>query len=338
MPRVRLQDIADALSIHKSTVSLALRNDRRIPEKTRKRVLRMAETLGYRRNASLEMLANYRWPDKKRKSVASIAIIHPSSRDILPNKLRELETSAADRASELGFSSETFFLSDYKSPASLGRMLLSRGISGLLIFGGNQDQHWQGFPFDKFCCVGCQGGFGLPDIHLVRENHFSDFVNVYQNLSRLGYQRIGLMPQFNEWSITDERRLAAAYFLNHHIIPRDERMPVLPIKYGESEPIIPWIRAHRPQAVITCTPGVYYFLEENNIAIPDDLALAFLEVEDENRGKMAGIGMSYSVVGRRAVDFVLDMLRRNDFGVPESQEILSVRAEYYPGETAPARH
>lgn len=45
--RTTIRDIAEQLNVHQSTVSRALKNDRRISTETKKRVLQLAEKLKY---------------------------------------------------------------------------------------------------------------------------------------------------------------------------------------------------------------------------------------------------------------------------------------------------
>ena len=54
--RPNMQQIADAAGVSKSAVSLALRNDPRIPESTRKRIQTVADKMGYRRNPVVDSL------------------------------------------------------------------------------------------------------------------------------------------------------------------------------------------------------------------------------------------------------------------------------------------
>src|SRR5690606_10532562 len=53
---VTQQMIADAVGVHLSTVSLALRNDPRLPEETRARIRAVAQKLGYAPNPLVSLL------------------------------------------------------------------------------------------------------------------------------------------------------------------------------------------------------------------------------------------------------------------------------------------
>ena len=54
--RPNMQQIGEAAGVSKSAVSLALRNDPRIPESTRQRIQTIAREMGYRRNPVVDSL------------------------------------------------------------------------------------------------------------------------------------------------------------------------------------------------------------------------------------------------------------------------------------------
>ncbi|HRE82426.1 MAG TPA: helix-turn-helix domain-containing protein, partial [Opitutaceae bacterium] len=66
----------------KATVSLALRNHPKIPEVTRQRLQRLAESLGYRPDPALARIAAHRWKTRDHPSefvIAFVSCSHPWS-------------------------------------------------------------------------------------------------------------------------------------------------------------------------------------------------------------------------------------------------------------------
>ena len=55
-PKPIMEDVARAVGYSRATVSLALRGDASIPEKTRQRIAKVAEKLGYRTNPLVSAL------------------------------------------------------------------------------------------------------------------------------------------------------------------------------------------------------------------------------------------------------------------------------------------
>ena len=85
MPRVALKDIAAKVGFSKNTVSLALRGDPQIPERTRKVILKVANEMGYERNAvTSHLMAQLRSTRSREK--ACVALINANTqRDAFTN-------------------------------------------------------------------------------------------------------------------------------------------------------------------------------------------------------------------------------------------------------------
>lgn len=90
--RITIKDIAKALNIHHSTVSRALRNDQRVNEKTRKKIITYAEDKGYQVNMNALQLRG--------ESRNVIAIIVPN---INHNFFSNIISSIANLAEQKGY-------------------------------------------------------------------------------------------------------------------------------------------------------------------------------------------------------------------------------------------
>ncbi len=87
MKKVTLKDIAERAGVAQITVSYVLRNMGRVSDKTRKRVLAVADELGYRPNASARMMRSGRYSTVAFVSSASInfhphQLLHGASREL----------------------------------------------------------------------------------------------------------------------------------------------------------------------------------------------------------------------------------------------------------------
>src|SRR5437588_282643 len=132
---ISLRKIAETAGISHSTVSRALRNDPSIPVVTRQRIKKIAEKMGYSRNALISTLMAQIKATKVAKYTSTIGYINmwetpdfginfPSYRRFFPGALT--------RANELGYGIEKFW---FKEPGMtsqrLSRILISRGINGI---------------------------------------------------------------------------------------------------------------------------------------------------------------------------------------------------------------
>jgi len=73
--RVTLSDIAVKAEVHVTTVSLALRNHPRLPEKTRRRIQALAKKMGYTPDPFLRALVSYRGKMMPHRNPAILAYV-----------------------------------------------------------------------------------------------------------------------------------------------------------------------------------------------------------------------------------------------------------------------
>ena len=76
--RPNMQQIADAVGFSKSAVSLALRNDPRLPVATRQRIQSIAEKMGYRRNPVVDSLMTQLRAGRQPRFLANLGLVNCS--------------------------------------------------------------------------------------------------------------------------------------------------------------------------------------------------------------------------------------------------------------------
>jgi len=130
-----IRDLARATGLSVATISRALRDDPKVGEQTRARVLSKAKELGYEVNPCVGQMMS-----SLRRSCASsyrgnMALIWKNAYPGLAADVRFLQAlnAARARAEELGYKIDEFDLAVNK-PAALERILYSRGIRGVLVF------------------------------------------------------------------------------------------------------------------------------------------------------------------------------------------------------------
>src|SRR5437016_2694841 len=75
LKRITMVEVARVAKVHQTTVSLALRNDPRLPRETRQRIRKLAEDMGYRPDPMLSALNFYRSSKDTAKTQPAIAFI-----------------------------------------------------------------------------------------------------------------------------------------------------------------------------------------------------------------------------------------------------------------------
>ncbi|MBS0633547.1 MAG: LacI family DNA-binding transcriptional regulator [Verrucomicrobia bacterium] len=129
------RDVAQACGLHHSTVCLALKNSPTLSHRTRERIQRVAQSLGYQPNASASNLAGLR----KRPGAQGTLPLAWINQEATPHFWREdpgarlMLAAARRRAGELGYHLDEFWAHEPgMTTARLGQILQARGIRGVL--------------------------------------------------------------------------------------------------------------------------------------------------------------------------------------------------------------
>ena len=152
-----MADIARVVGVSKSAVSIALRNDPRIPEARRKEIQNVAEQMGYRPNSMAAGLAHFRHNSKSHPVQASLAWLNLWKKPEGLRRLREFDAywcGAFACAEKFGYRLEEFVVNDKLSVSRLQTVLLARGVDGILIPPHQEQPDWGTFAWEKFSSCG----------------------------------------------------------------------------------------------------------------------------------------------------------------------------------------
>lgn len=319
--RTTLKDIAEKAGVTVATVSLALRNHPRISAATRKRILAIAEELGYTPDPSLSALAAYRATGDGPRDI-TIAYLEPAEystrRAKLPNR-QAIFQGAESRARALGYRFEVFHYEEpEKKQQQLARVLVKRGIRHLLLAPRRyqRDRAPLAFPWEHFCTVSTMNPdrkgllhCSIPDL---TQNQFS----LLRALSGRCIGSVGLYigEIYHAW--TNESAFATRFALHPGL---DDTIRELPPMIGpegpDPRPFMDWFQAHRPEVVITNIPFVLKWLATHKVRVPEDCGVAFLDTR-LTEGH-SGIDIQPATIGRHAVDLLHSRSLAHEFGLPE---------------------
>jgi len=341
MSRVSLQTIADKLGYSKNTISLALRGDPQIPERTREKVKAMAVEMGYQPNAIVSQLMAQLRSRQAPQFQAKLALInahaekdaferHPT----IPNYVDGCEM----RAKERGYSFDRFWLHDSQlRPQHLIRVLKTRNIKGILIVGLMSTNRlpavfapvWNEFPVAvtgvqtrdptfSYCCV----------------DHYDLVKKAFEKAISLGYKRPALvLDQVIDALV--ENRFSAGFLMGQQQIPFRRRIP--PFVESESskenqESFNQWYRRYQPDVVFTLYNAVIGRLEKLKLRIPEDIGVIQLEWRT-SRPHIAGMDQHNTVTGAAAVDMLINQIHNNERGVPEFPLSTLIGSTWIDGKT-----
>lgn len=337
-PTPTLRDLAKKLGVSVSTVSLALRNDRRVAKGTRERVVAAAGLAGYQLNPAITSLMAQVRASKRvayRETIGWLNLWdHPDTYTKQGVEFQRLMWSGArDRAHKLGYALDSFWLAEPGMTAKrMTAILLSRGIRGLLIpplpsSSANLQLDW-----DRFTAVTLSYTLDRPRVDRVMPDHFGNMLTIMRRLARRGHRRPGLLIPEGY----DERggnRLMAAYAFAQRSLEEADRIPAKvchPTIIGRD--VLVWLEKHRPDAVITLgslkplktLPGI-------DRAYLDKLRLVLMSLAGSDAG-ISGIDENPAVIGATGVEQIVLGLQRNEHGLPEHPRLIQIKGTWIDGD------
>ncbi|MBI3887102.1 MAG: LacI family DNA-binding transcriptional regulator [Opitutae bacterium] len=339
-----MQEVARAAAVHQTTVSLALRHDPRLPEKTRARIQSVADRLGYRPDPMLAALNYYRTGRRHVKAPTTMAFLL-NFRD-----REEMETShphrlfvegARKQAAQIGYQLEIFYLGHQATGAGprVERILKARGIAGAILaaFGDTMlkfQMHWE-----DFSVVRIESQQLEVPLHLVSSHQMEITREAVRRLYHLGYRRIGLAVGERE-EVYLRNAFTAGYYVEVELHPELLHLPplLLPVDSSTADLALRldrWTRAHEIEVVATNWGAVPDALRLSGRRVPRDLVVASLDL-DPDRGPNAGMRQNHRVVGERAVEQLAILLRMNQRGLGQPHNCTLIEGDWVDGADVPA--
>ena len=333
--RTTQEDVARRAGVHRTTVSLALKDHPRIPAATRARVQRIAEQLGYMPDPMLSSLVAYRTQKRPVIFHGTLGWLVSSAQGFrwqdVPH-FRAAYEGALARARRCGFELEAFDLHPARvSAGRLAQILRTRNIAGLLLCPQRIPHARLDFSWEKFSAVTFGYGVAEPKLHTVSPAHYLAIRRIMAELRALGYRRIGLAFDAVQDKRTEEHNLGA-YLVAENAAQHPPVVPPFQAPYTDVAALGQWIERHRPDAIVS---GAYYVLEmlrELGVNAPADLGVACPCIPDVDTG-LAGIFEDWAHIGEIAVDVLVAMLIRGERGPPARPQRLHVEGPWVPGRT-----
>jgi len=207
MPQlVTMADIARRAAVSRPTVSRVLRNDPRISDSTRQRVLEAASELNYTPNPAFDLLAARRWDSEKSTFRFTLAYLDLGHFD------QRIHAGAERRGQSLGYHLERVRLKEFGSVEALDRALYTRGVRGLLVPIIRAAEALPALQWDRYSAVACGVDFHKPPMHVVRPDVFAKIDEAWRRLLDRGYRRIGVALPVESTNELDVRRIGVSLY------------------------------------------------------------------------------------------------------------------------------
>lgn len=332
-----MQDVAEAAGVHRTTVSLALRDSPRLPSARREEIKRVAERLGYRPNPLVSALMSSRVSRREPKHQATLAFVSvdknvPPGWPDTDSTYGSMFRGARDRARQRGYLLSPFWIGDPKFHGErFARIMAARNIHGLLIaphFGPGND-----IPLDwsRFSVVELGYNLRQPGFNRVVHDYYHSMQTVCAELRAAGHRRIGLLMPLHS-DVKTHHLWTAAYLHFLSDLDPDDHLAIHRPANLTTANVRAWIRTERPDVVVI--GGLLYPREKGQVQffeLPKTMPHVLLDLY-QSADTAAGIYQNHPLLGATAADQLISQLQRGEFGVPGQPVSLLVGGIWRDGE------
>ena len=345
--RVTMADVAAKLGISSVAVSMALRGHHRISAARCREVKRVAREMGYVPDPFLSALAVHCRQRAPAREHGVLAWINHWQNPIRLRQFKEFDwywRGASEAAVKFGYRVAEIRWEADCSPKRLEKILLARGIEGILIPPHHDFVDWENFDWSKFSVV----RFGLsvprPDSNLVTSDGFRATVMAISKIHEYGYRRIGMTINGEFDQRIGGNQLSGFFYAQKLLALKPALPPLLTfLKSRTAEELSRqtaaldvWLKQHKPEAVLTSDIEVPGLMRDLGHRIPQDIAVAGTTVLDIP-GVDAGVDQHAEAIGRTAVATLLKQMNVNERGEPRFPCRILVEGRWRDGKSLPPK-
>lgn len=331
-----MADVGKLAGCSAATVSMALRNDPRISEATRKKVRKAASELGYEPDPVLSALVARR-DSRRKRTVANFAALIDDRWIDSPSLewLWSMVQGMRSCCDQLGYHLDEFYVErDLNVHRDPDRVLQARGIRGLVLLPPVDDNFRLNLDLKRYAMVvvgNCRLGM---ERHRVGTDAYAGMQLIFDRIARVGYRRIALAQPLDA-----EKRLRYEWLSavsKEHFLPGSPFQivrPFLPESVVRKADFLQWFKRSRADCLITNYNEFANWLVEAGYRIPEDVGVVFLGWENATYPNASGIAQHLDVSGRSAIEQLHMALMRGEFGLPDYPKEILIRPHWVDGQS-----
>lgn len=335
-----MRRIAQLAGVSKSTVSLVFANSPTIPDATKRRVLRIARQLGYRRDAKLtELMSRLRLSrSPERAACFGVISFYDSVRPWANSEHhKRIYQAMTRRADALGYRLEPLWLREPGMTLRRFRSVLdTRGIEGLLCFGSPRFD--EAFPseLNRYAIVNL--GLSIKaSLHRVINHAYDDTWRALTEVRNRGYRKPGLVLSYYEDERSGYARSSAYLGWFERVLGRPADIPVLRMNQMEEARARAWLEQHSPDVVVVVHSvdvirEFVALLERLGLHVPRHVGVAAISQVLRGSG-FSGLEENQRLMGEWAVELLIARIVNRDLGVPAHPRIETVPGLWVEGGT-----
>ncbi|AHF91899.1 transcriptional regulator [Opitutaceae bacterium TAV5] len=334
--RITIREIATRAGLHYSSVSLALRNDPRLSEKTRMKVRKLAARMGYVPDAALGALAAYR--NSRRPHPVHSELAYLTDRDDAGDAFAAITYQyARDQATRLGYNLQRYLLTggmpDLKR---LHSIWWSRGVRGVMIGPFLNPDPLAEVAWEKWPVVAYGHSAPRPAFNRAVLDHFQNTLSHLNVLRAKGYSRIGfcLLPSIERHTAG---RIHAAWLYDHYALHPNAIPTPLVLDHDLENPdeIESWIRSNRIDVIVAYLEQ-YDILTARGWQFPRDIGFSLLtrkSYHTEPHVKFSGFNTKAETLATNAIHFLVSLIHEQACGILDTPRHYMISGEFHEGET-----
>lgn len=308
------------------TVSRVLRSHPGVKQETRRRILEVAEELGYKPHPYISSLMAHVRSGRSLKYVSNLAYVVSSREDFdRSSGHQRFFHGALARARKLGYQLEMFPFAELgMTPRAFSNMLEARGIRGILVGSLPEGSPIYNIEWDRFASATLGYAMEEPQLHSARSDHFAGMQLVLRHLAEAGYARPGLhlLRIVDGWT----SHLWTASFVCTLYRKRASFVPPLLADGLNRREFRAWLARYEPDVVIAKQNELREWLGRRRIG--------FVHLNwTPGYGDVTGVDQNSAMIATAAVDLVVEQLSHNEIGIPKTAKAVLVEGNWISGGT-----
>jgi DNA-binding LacI/PurR family transcriptional regulator len=316
---VTIKDVAKVANVTPSTVSRVISNSPRISEKTKRKVRKAMEELGYLPNFKARSLAN--------RSTQTIGLVMPNSTDkvfqnpFFPEVIRGISKIAHSMEYALHISTGETEEEIYEG---LVRMVQSGRVDGVILLYSRINDNVMSYLEEKkfpYTIIG-KPYINSDGISHVDNDNFSAAKEVTKYLLKLGHKRIGFVAGSLKLMVTLERKrgyesalLDAEITINNDYIVHEEFL-----REGGQEAISELLSLKEPPTALVVADDLMAFgmlntLDEMGLRVPDDISIISfnnLLLSEVSRPPLTSVDINIYNLGLQSAKCLIEKIKQPD--------------------------
>lgn len=339
-PAATVRQIARLAGVSLMTVSRALRNQPRVAETTRRKILKIAQRLGYRPDPEITKLMHHLRRKVRPQFQSVICGLTNWPTAVKPAYFQALLAGAERQARERGYGFRVMQIPEaVRSGEQLRRVLRSQGVQGVVLLPQSPSRDLGALlDWSEFSVVAASLSVLGPEVNRVAPHHFSNTVRLCRELAALGYRRIGLVIDAEQDARANRGFSAALLSFGRH----ETKEAVEPLVWAGklADALEPWFRRERPDALVATSETLVREcarLLKRKIPGPVGFASTNVTSAKSGLGEIAGIDELPDEIGAIAVDLLASMVERRVRGLPVAPASTLLAGRWRAGLSCPAR-